>query len=166
MDSATQERAGGDYHASRTETSSLQGLYAKHTPVTRVEDEPGNGTLHGLQIWVLLEESPDRTSVEPAVTLRTRSPDSGPLATIEHAELNHGEISCASHDSAERIDLADDGSLRDATDRGIARHLPDSFERARNQPRSRSDTSGGYGRFSAGMPGTYHSDVEFGFKVL
>src|SRR6266550_932889 len=166
MDSTEQERAGGDYHASRTKTPSLQGFHAKHTPVVGVENESGNGALHGLQISVFLEEGPDRASVKPAVTLRARSPDSGPLAAVEHAELNHGEVGCASHDPSERIDLADYGSLRDAADGGIARHLADSLERARNQPHSSSDTSGSDSRFSAGMSGTYHHDVEFGFKVL
>src|SRR6266513_2736217 len=67
MDSPAQERAGGDYHASRTKTPSLQGFHAKHTPVVGVENESGNGALHGLQISVSLEEGPDRASVKPAV---------------------------------------------------------------------------------------------------
>jgi hypothetical protein len=119
-----------------------------------------------LQVSVLLQESANRTPVEPAITLRARSPNSGALASVEHAELNHREIGSPSHDSAERIDLADDCSLGDSTDCGIARHLADRFERTGNEPDPSSETSCRNGRFGTGMPSTNDYDVEFGLKVL
>jgi hypothetical protein len=166
MDSATQESTGRDYYASGAEPSSLQGFDAEHTPVTRVEHEAGNRTLHGLQVSVLLQKSANRTPVEAAITLRAWSPNSRALAAVEHAELNHGEIGSPSHDSSKRIDLADNGSLGNATDCGIARHLADRFERAGYKPDPSSETSCRNGRFSTGMASTNDYDVEFGLKVL
>lgn len=165
VDTTSQECAGSDHDATGAEAPSLQGFNAQDTSLIRVEDESSNGTLHGLQIWVLFEEGPYRTSVEPAVALRARSPDSRTLASIEHAELNHGEIGSSSHDSAECIDLADDGSFGDASNRRIARHLPDGFEGARNQADTSSKTGSGNSCFGAGMTGANYQDVEFGFKV-
>jgi hypothetical protein len=166
MDSATQESTGRDYYASGAEPSSLQGFDAEHIPVTWVEHEAGNRTLHGLQVYVLLQKSANRAPVEPAITLRARSPNSGALAAVEHAELNHGEIGSPTHDSPERIDFANNGSLGNATDCGIARHLADRFERAGYEPDPSSETSCRHSRFSAGMTSTNDYDVEFGLKVL
>jgi hypothetical protein len=115
---------------------------------------------------VLLQKSANRAPVEPAITLRAGSPNGGALAAVEHAELNHSKIGSPSHDSSERIDLADNGSLGDSTDCGIARHLADRFERAGYEPDASSETSCRNGRFSAGMTSTNDYDVEFGLKVL
>jgi hypothetical protein len=161
-----QERAGGDYYARRTEPSSLQSLHAKHSPINRVEDEPCNGALHGLQAFALLEKRSDGAPVETAVALCARRPDSRAFASIEHTELNHGEVSSPSHDSSERIDLADDGSFGDATDRRIARHLTNRFERARNQPHTSAEASSSNGCLRTSVAGADDYNIEFGFKVL
>jgi hypothetical protein len=166
VDSTPEERACGDYDASRAKASSLKGLDTEHTTLIRIEDETRNGSLHSLQASVLFEKRSDRTSVEAAVTLPAWSPDSWPLAAVKHAELHHGEVGSPSHDSSERIDLADHGALCNAANRRIARHLPDRLERARNQPNTRSETRSSDRCFSAGMAGTDDYDVEFGFKGL
>jgi hypothetical protein len=90
MDSATQEGACRDYHASSTEPSSLESFDATDTPVIRIKHESRNCALHSLEVFVLLEEGADRAPVESTVTLCARSPDRRTLAAVEHAELNHG----------------------------------------------------------------------------
>lgn len=166
VDSAVQERASGDHHAPGAEAPAFQSLDAKNTLLTRIENESGNSALHGLQILLLFEEGSDCAPVQPTVALRSRSPYSWPLAAIEHAELNHGEVGSSSHDSAERIDLANDRPLGNATNCRIARHLTDRFQRTRDQPHPSSETSSSDRRFSAGMTGADNYDVELSFKVL
>jgi hypothetical protein len=166
MDPATQERPGRDHYASCAEASSLQRFDAQHTAYIRIEDESGNGTLHSLQIRLLFEERPDRAPVESTVALCARSPHSRALAAVQHPELNHGEVSSSSHDSSERIDLPDYGSLGDAANRRIARHLPDCLKRASDQSHTSSETSGSDGCFGAGVTGADDYDVELGLKVL
>src|ERR1700675_2979344 len=129
VDSAAQECTCGDYDASRAKAASLQGFDAEHMTPIRVKDESCNGALHSLQASVLLEKRSDSASVEPAVTLSARGPDSGALAAVEHAELNHGQVGRPPHDSSERINLADHGSLCDTANRRIARHLSDRLQR-------------------------------------
>jgi hypothetical protein len=79
--------------------------------------------------------------------------------------LDHGEVSGSSHDSTKCIDFADDGSLGNAADRRIARHLSDRFKRARDQSHMGSETSSSNSRLGAGMTGAYDYDIELGFKV-
>jgi hypothetical protein len=98
--------------------------------------------------------------------LRARSPDGWTFASIEHPELNHGEVGSPSHDSSERIDLPDHCALGNATNCRIARHLTDGFQRARDQPDPSSKSSCCNGRFGSGVAGSDNYNVEFSFKVL
>jgi hypothetical protein len=166
VDSSMQERTGRNDNASSCEASSLQGFDAEYLSAVRIKDESRDRALYGLQITVLFEQRSDCPPVESAVALRSWSPDSRAFAAIQHAELNHGEVSSSSHDSSKRIDLADDGSLCYATDCRIARHLSDRFECARDQSHSSSKASSCNGCLGAGMTSTDDNDVEFGFKVL
>ena len=67
-----------------------------------------------------LEERSDRTPVQSAIALRTRRPDSGAFAAVQHSELDHGEIGGPPHDSSQRIDFANDGPLCDASNGRVA----------------------------------------------
>jgi hypothetical protein len=120
MYATTQKRSGRDDDGSRAKPASFQSLDAEHASVVRVEDETGNSALNRLQVAVLFEKGSNRTPIQPTITLRARCPDCRSLAPIEHPELNHSEVGSASHDSTERIDFANDRSLRNASDRRIA----------------------------------------------
>ena len=87
---------------------------------------------------MLLEQRANRATVQPAIALRARRPHRRALAAVQHPELQRREIGRAAHDSAERVDLADDGALGDAADRRIARHLADRLERARDDRDARA----------------------------
>ena len=100
---------------------------------------------------MLFEQRSNGASVKAPVTLRARSPDSRPLAAIEHAELQRREVRCASHDAAERVHLADDRPLRNSSDGGIARHLADRLERTRDDGDARATPRSGHGGFGARM---------------
>jgi len=97
--------------------------------------------------------------VKPAVRLRARPAHGGPLATVEHAELDAGEIGDPPHKAVERVDLTDEMALAQAPDRRIARHRTDRHEAMGDQrdlgPRAR----GGRSRLATGMAATHDDDV-------
>ena len=59
------------------------------------------------------------------VRLRARRPDRRTAAAIEQLELDAGRVDRAPHQPAERVDLANQMSLRRAADRRVARHVRD-----------------------------------------
>ena len=132
VDAAAQKRAGRDHDASRAETADLRASRRRRRGRRLVDDEASDGALHRLQRRVLLEQRANGAPIQAAIALGAGRPDRGPLAAVQHAELQRGEVGRAPHDSAERIDFANDGSFRHSADRRIARHLADRLERARD----------------------------------
>src|SRR5439155_866172 len=63
------------------------------------------------------------TAVRYLVRLRARRPDRRPAAPVQQLELNPGCVDRARHQSAERIDLANEMSLCGAANRRVARHV-------------------------------------------
>ena len=126
MDAAPQERPGRDDDGAGAEPAPVRRLHPAN-PRT-VEEQICDHTLRQFQGGEVLEEVAHRSPIESAVALRPGSPDRRTLGAIEHAELDRGTIGGAAHETAEGIDLADDGALRDAADGGIAAHLADGFE--------------------------------------
>ncbi|HMG95588.1 MAG TPA: hypothetical protein VK565_04755, partial [Gemmatimonadaceae bacterium] len=161
-----QKGACRDNYAFCSEASSFQRFDSKDATLTQVEHQSCDGALHRLQICLLFKERPDCPSVEAAVTLCARSPNRRTFAAIEHTELNHGEIGSSSHDSSKRIHLAHDRAFGYSADRWIARHLPDCFERARNQACASAQASSSDGCFSAGVAAANDYNVEVRFKLL
>jgi hypothetical protein len=106
------------------------------------------------------EEAADRAPVHPSVTLRTRRPDSRPLPSIQHPELDRRQVRCSAHYPAKRINFTRDGAFCHATDGGVARHLPYSFERAGDEPDPRSGPGGSDGSFSPRVAATDHQNIE------
>jgi hypothetical protein len=87
---------------------------------------------------MLLDKSAGRPSIKAAIALRPRRPHSGTLAAIQHPELKSRHVRGAAHDATECVDFADDRAFRDAADSWIARHLPDTLERARYESDARA----------------------------
>ena len=102
-------------------------------------------------------------AVDLLVRLRARRPDRRPAAAIEQLELNAGRVDRAAHQAAERVDLANEMTLRRAADRGIARHVRDGVRRQRAQPDVRAEPRRGIRRFAARVTGADHDDVEAAF---
>jgi hypothetical protein len=115
---------------------------------------------------VLFEEGPYRAPIESAITLSAWSPYRRSFASIEHSELEHGEIRRPSHDSAECVHLAYDGSFGNPTNRRVARHLADCFERTSDEPNSRTEASCRNGGFSSGVAGADDDYIELGLEIL
>jgi hypothetical protein len=120
MNPTVQESARSDYNAFCGEAPPLKGLDTKYPLFIRREKESSDSALHSLESCMLLEERSDCAAVQSAIALRTRSPDSGPLAAVQHPELDHGEIGSPPHDSSQRIDFANDSALCDTSNGWIA----------------------------------------------
>ena len=160
VQATAQKGSGGDHDCARAEATALERLDARHAPTNVIEEKARDGSLNRVKARVLLDETAHRATVQTAVALCARRPHCGALAAIEHSELECREIGRARHDSAQRVDLARDGTLGDSTDRRIARHLADRLERARDQSYTRAKSRRRYGRFSAGVAGAHDNDVE------
>ena len=125
---ATQECAGGDDDGVRCEPPPIASLDATDPSAALIEEQVCDHALRELEGRELLEQKSNRALVQGAVRLRARGPDGGTLRAIQHPELDCRAIGGATHDTAEGVDLADDGTLCDAADRGIAAHLADCVQ--------------------------------------
>jgi hypothetical protein len=92
--------------------------------------------------------------------LRPRRPHGGAFAAVEHSELQRRHVRRTAHDSAQGVDLADNRPLGDTADRGVARHLSNALECARNQTDTGAEASSRNRCLSAGVPGADDDDVE------
>ena len=166
MDSPAQEGACSDHNAFCPETSALERIHAKHSSLIGREDKSGNSPLHSLQICLGFEKRSNRPAVKSAIALRTWCPNGWPLAAVQHSELDHRQIGRPRHDSAESIDFANYGSLRNAPDRRIARHLTDRFESTGDQAHSGTKARSSNRRLSSCVASSYNDNIEIGFKIL
>jgi hypothetical protein len=81
--------------------------------------------------------------------------------------LNAGVIDRATHQSAERVDLANEMPLGGAADRRIARHMSYGLERERTQTDANTETGCRMRRFASGMTSADDDDIEvFGHVLL
>ena len=162
VDATAKERAGRDNNAAGTKAPALHRFHTGK--FIALEDQSGDGALDCPEAGVLLQQRPNRSAIEAAIALRPGSPHGRTFATVQHPELDHREIGGASHDATHRVNLSDDRSFRHAAYRRIARHLPDSLERAGDQANAAAQARSRDGRFGTGMTGTDDNDVELGFE--
>jgi hypothetical protein len=98
--------------------------------------------------------------------LSTWCPNRWTLAAVEHSELEHGEIRSSTHDPAECVDFPYNGSFGNPTDRRVARHLADRFERTSDEPDPGAKTRCGDSCLSSGVAGPDDDYIELGFEIL
>src|SRR5262249_48772194 len=99
--------------------------------------------------------------IEPAVRLRARPAHGGPLATVEHAELDAGKIGRGPHETVERVDLTHEMALAQAFDRRIARHRADGREAMGDERDLGAHARGGRGGLATGMAATHDDAIVF-----
>jgi hypothetical protein len=92
--------------------------------------------------------------------LRSRRPDRRTTTPIEQFELDTGGIDGPAHETAERVDLANQMPLRGAADRRVARHVANGLPRQRAESDVRAETGGGIRRLASSVPGTDNDHVE------
>jgi hypothetical protein len=94
--------------------------------------------------------------------LRTRTPHSRALPTIQDAELNTAAVHDARHQSIKCVDLADKMALSEPTNRRVAGHGADRVEPMRNESDLRPHARSGPGGFAAGVAPSDDDDIESG----
>ena len=88
-------------------------------------DEIGHGSREDVDRWMPGNQPLRLESIRLLVVLAARTPHRRASARVEHLEHDAGGIRDATHDPAQRIDLANDLPLGETTDRGVAGHRPD-----------------------------------------
>ena len=106
------------------------------------------------------EDASDFLLIGPLVGLGAGAVHGGPLAAVEHAELDAGGVDGPAHGAAQGVDLADDLPLAHAADGRIAAHQGDGVEVAGQQRGFRAHPRRGQRRLGAGMAAADHQDVE------
>ena len=109
-----------------------------------------------MQIWRCFEHAAHLGAVQTAVGLGPRRLDRRAARTVKKSKLNARPVNHAAHNTAERVNLANDVSLGNTADRRVTRHLPDKVQIDRHKCRIRPKTSGGRRRLAPGMPRSDH----------
>src|SRR6185436_11082879 len=160
VDFAAQESTGGDDDGARRETAAVARFHPSDPRAALVEEQICDHALTELEGRELLEQKPNGTAIQSAIGLSARSPDGGALRAIQHAELDGGAIGGAAHQTAQGVDFADDSTLCNAADGGIAGHLADRVEHRRQQESLGAETRGHRGRLSPSVATPDNDDVE------
>ena len=115
---------------------------------------------HDLEVRLGRDPPGHLAVVERPITLRAWRPNRRALPCVQRAELDPGRVGAQPHLAAERVDLANELPLRDATDRRIARHAADRGRIEHDAGRTRADPRRGQRGLGAGVTTTDHDHVE------
>ena len=94
------------------------------------------------------------------IRLRARRVHGRSLGAVEHAELDGAGVDHLGHFAAQRVDLADDLSLGDAADGGIATHLRHGIGVHGQQRGAQTEPGRRQSRLGAGVAGADDDHVE------
>ena len=114
---------------------------------------------------VVVEELLDFGGVFVFVGLCAGGLDGGAFRAVEHSELDAGGVDGVGHEAAEGVDFADDLSLGEAADGGVAGHSADGEGVHGDEGDAAlifEDMAGGPGGFGAGVSAADDDDVEVG----
>ena len=113
-----------------------------------------------LEVGLGLENFAHFQAVVLLVALGAGRPDGGAARGVEQAELDADGVGDLGHDAAEGIDLANDVSLGNAADGGVAAHLGDEIGIESEQGGAQAHACSGHGGFAAGVTGSDYGNVE------
>ncbi len=116
-----------------------------------LDDQIGRLLLEQGQIRLVLQCRADRLAIELAIGLCTGRADGRTLAGIEYAELDSGHIGGPGHRAPQGIDFPHEVTLSDATDGGIAAHLPQRLDALGEEKRTRAHARGRQRGLGAGV---------------
>ena len=161
-----------DVHEAVQECASRDHESAAAIRVARLERQTGNAAAVEQNPSCPPDDPVDRRmplqrlaypfAIAALVGLRARRPDGGTAAAIEQLELNARRVDRNPHQSAQRVDLADEMTLRGPADCRVARHVRDRRRRQRADADGAAHRRGRPRRLHAGMAGADHDDVEVG----
>src|SRR5881398_3565258 len=132
---------------------------SRRPPPALLDYEAAHRALCQLEVREALKQRTNRAPVQRAIALGARRPHRWSLRAVEHAKLDRRAVGGAAHDTAERVDLAHHGALRDPADGGIAAQLADGVEVRREEECPCSQSSGHDCRFRPGMARSHNYNV-------
>ena len=158
MNQAGEKGACGEHHRARAELhAELRGdayhalAFNEHIIHRLLEDH---------QVRLVFEPPTYRLPIEHPVGLRAGCAHGRTFGCIQRAELDASLIGSQCHGATERVDLLDEVSLADATDRGVAGHLPERLDAMGEKQRAASHARRSKRCLSAGVTAADHDDVE------
>ena len=158
MDQAPQEGPGGDDHGTGGKLAAIAQANAGD-PAVR-DDQLIRLAFDHAEIGGLPDRGLHGGGVKLAVRLGPRSADCRALAAVQHPELDAAGIGDAAHQAIQGIDLADQMTLAETADGGIAGHGADGRETMGHQGSLRAHPRSRARGFAAGMAAADDDDVE------
>src|SRR5262249_31189049 len=114
VNQAVEKRSSGDDE--RGSGVRVAVLHREAHDAAVFDENPSRPAEDPLDIRFIVERRAHPTAVNLLVRLRARRPDGGPTASIEQLELDAGCIDGAAHQSAERIDFANEMAFCGSSD--------------------------------------------------
>jgi hypothetical protein len=159
MNQPVQKRSSGDDQGRAAETPAVFHFQAANA--ASVSRNSAGAAENPLYLRLSLKGCANPAPIEGFVGLSARRPDRGTATAIEQLELYSRSVDCAPHQSAQRIDLANQVALRGPANSRITRHVRNRFSRERAQTHAATELGGGPRRLHSGMAGPDHYDIEF-----
>ena len=146
----------GEYNGLGADTATIQQSDAAHDTIRDLDII--DFALDHVQVGLGSDRSLHGVAIELAIRLGARAADGRALAAVKHPELNAGLVGNASHQTVQRIDLANEVALAKTADCRIAAHLanggePVGDERCRDSQACRCGRS-----FTAGVASSNDDD--------
>lgn len=123
-----------------------------------VDEQLLDGALNELNARIRSQHRLRRHPVNVAVGLRTGPAHRRPLAFIEHPKMDTGLVDQLAHQAVERVDLADEMALTNASNGRIARHLANGVQPLADEQSARSAPRCCGHRLSARMTAANHNN--------
>ena len=163
MDLAGEKRPGRQHHARRVKAQPHLGDNAEHT--LALKDQVVDRLLEQGEVDGVLEHAAHVGLVQGAVGLATGRPHCRALARVQGAPLDAGMVGGVCHQPAERVDLAHQMALADATDGRVAAHLSERLDVVCQQQGTRAHTCRSKTGFGAGVAAADHNHVKC-FRII
>lgn len=162
VDETVEKCSGGDDYSACGDGTSV--AEAETLDVASVafagDDEVGDLGLLDLQVGLGFEDFAHFDAVLLLVTLSARRPDGWASGGVEEAKLDADGIGDFAHDATESVDFADDVSLGNASDGGVAAHLSNEVGVEREEASAQSHAGRSHGCLATGVTGSDYGDVE------
>ena len=159
MELSVEEGSGGDDEGVAVPAVAEGGLDAGDASGVGV-GEDGNGLgLVEEEVWLPFADELHALLVEDFVALCAWGFGGGSLGVVEHSELDGGGVGVEGHFASEGVDFADDLSLGDAADGGVAGHLGEVVGVEGEEESGGSESRGGECGLAAGVSGADDDDV-------
>jgi hypothetical protein len=161
---AVQERPGRHNEGATKELVAV--LSGKTYDTIPVHEDLASTRKNPLNIGLMTNYGGDPVGIASLVSLRARRPYRRSSTAIEQLELDARRIDRTAHQAAQRIDLANQVSLRGSSDGRVARHVRDGLEREGAHADATSHSCRGECRFDSGMSRANHNYIEGHRRII